>query len=300
VAALWSFAVETSPEAEDALSALFEEVFGLPAIAYLDHESGLATITAYLRQPPSRNSPQMARLLAGIRKIQDCGLEAGPAKIRLARVKKQDWAESWKRHFKPLAIGTSLLILPSWSRQRPRKGQALLVLDPGLSFGTGQHPTTAFCLRQIAATRRADLGQSFLDLGTGSGILAIAAAKLGYKPISAIDFDPQAIRIARRNARANGVVNRINFSVKEVAELSTRRARSYSLICANLIANILITERQRIVAQMAPTGTLVLAGILATEFPQVEEAYVAIGLRKHASRTEREWCSAAFVRRSNV
>ena len=139
-------------------------------------------------------------------------------------MRREDWAESWKRHFKPIEIGDALLVKPSWSKRRPRKNQAVVILDPGLSFGTGQHPTTAFCLREIVrlklAKERGRLArefktrhhadepsalQSFLDIGTGSGILAIAAAKLGYQPVHAFDFDAEAVRIARANARANRV-----------------------------------------------------------------------------------------------
>src|ERR1019366_8464695 len=159
------------------------------------------------------------------------GLDIGPGRISLLGVSREDWAESWKLHFKPLLIGSALLLKPSWSRRRPGKGQAVVVLDPGLSFGTGRHPTTAFCLRQLVARRRSGESQSCLDIGTGSGILAIAAAKLGYAPVDAFDFDPEAVRIARANARRNGVAARIRFQRRDLTKLPRRSARQYSLIC---------------------------------------------------------------------
>ena len=108
-------------------------------------------------------------------------MKIGAGKIEIAKVKREDWAESWKRHFHPIEIGKTLLVKPSWSKKRPAKNQAVVILDPGLSFGTGQHPTTSFCLHQIARGRKNGTPRpSFLDIGTGSGILAIAAAKLGY------------------------------------------------------------------------------------------------------------------------
>ena len=134
--------------------------------------------------------------------------------MRLNKVPPEDWAESWKRHFKPIEIGGDLLILPSWSKRKPKTGQAVVVLDPGLSFGTGQHATTSFCLNEIVKLRRSSKASelSLLDGGTGSGILAIAAAKLGYKPVEAFDFDPVSVRVARANATSNGVNRKVtNF-----------------------------------------------------------------------------------------
>src|SRR5204863_8598964 len=117
-----------------------------------------------------------AQLKLRIDAIRDVGLSVPRTGLRLQRLKRRDWAESWKAHFKPIEIGERLLIRPSWSKRAARRGQTVVVLDPGLGFGTGQHATKRFCLEQIVANR-ADGHRSFLDLGTGSGILALAAAK---------------------------------------------------------------------------------------------------------------------------
>jgi ribosomal protein L11 methyltransferase len=222
-------------------------------------------------------------------------LDIGLGKISLQRIRQEDWAESWKLHFQPLVIGSALLLKPSWSRRRLRKGQAVIVLDPGLSFGTGRHPTTAFCLRQLVARRRPGEAQSCLDIGTGSGILAIAAAKLGYAPVDAFDFDPQSIRVAHANARRNGVSARIRFRRQDLTRLPCRGARKYSLVCANLVSNLLLAERERILARLRPDGVLVVAGILKGEFAQVQRAFAGAGLRLMASRAENEWRSGAFT-----
>ena len=166
-------------------------------------------------------------------------------------------------------------------------------LDPGLSFGTGQHPTTLFCLRQLVARRQRGKAQSFLDLGTGSGILAIAAAKLGYAPIEAVDIDAEAIRIARTNACANRVAALIHFRQEGVGKRGGKG--HYNVVCANLTADVLREQRKWILAQLAHPGMLVLAGILEREFPEVRSSYEAAGLRLLTSRREREWHSGAFV-----
>jgi ribosomal protein L11 methyltransferase len=238
---------------------------------------------------------QRSRLVAGLKELRRGGLDIGPGKVTTKRVRRQDWAESWKRHFKPIQIGGSLLIKPSWSKRCPRKRQAVVVLDPGLSFGTGQHPTTAFCLEQLVGFRRKEQSQSFLDLGTGSGILAIAAAKLDYAPVHAIDFDPEAIRVASANARQNGVLKQLELSRQDLTKLPVSSRRKYDLICANLISNLLLAEGPRLLNRLQKNGRLVLAGILKPEFAVVRTAYEKMGLRLVAHRIENEWQSGAFV-----
>jgi ribosomal protein L11 methyltransferase len=329
---LWKISITTTPEAEDAVAEMLSAATGLPASAYADSETGVSTVTVYLQR--KLRSPRKVRedISAGLKRIKSCGLKIGPGKFAIARVRREDWAESWKRHFKPIEIkfnnrkdelceslyskegsGTrvtrpsqeskSLLIKPSWSKRKPRKGQAVVVLDPGLSFGTGHHPTTAFCLHQIVATvcdrrnrrsQSAATAKSFLDLGTGSGILAIAAMKLGYSPVQAMDFDSEAVRVARANARANRVHQKLKIRRGNVTKLPVRPRQRYDLVCANLISNLLIAERRRITAQLNRTGTLVLAGILKSEFARVQKAFEALRLKLAASRSEKEWRSGSF------
>jgi ribosomal protein L11 methyltransferase len=310
---LWKISVTTTLEAEDAVAELLNTILNQPATAYTDSETGICTVTVYLRQKPNLSREDREVILTGLKRIKQYGLRIGPGKIVVAKVRKEDWAESWKRHFKPIEIGDALLIKPSWSRRKSRKDQAVVMLDPGLSFGTGQHPTTAFCLHQIvrflerkdersnesdgSASRPYYKPPAFLDLGTGSGILAIAAAKLGYSPVLAMDLDPEAVRVARANARANGVLPKVKIRRRNVSKLPIRPRRprhGYHLVCANLISDLLIAERRRIAGQLNPTGTLVLAGILRPEFRKVRKAYKTLGLRLISRRNDQEWCSGSF------
>jgi ribosomal protein L11 methyltransferase len=294
--------ITTTPEAEDAVAELLNSALGLPASVYSNGETGISTVTVYLQQKPGSLRKIREEISAGLNRIRNCGLKIGPGKIRMAWMRRKDWAESWKRHFKPMEIGQALLIKPSWSKRKPRKNQRVIVLDPGLSFGTGHHPTTAFCLGEIVAarsrqnrrSRSAAKTQSFLDLGTGSGILAIAAAKLGCSPAHAVDCDPEAIRVAGANARANRVHQKLKIRLGNLKKLPIRPRRQYDLVCANLISNLLVAERRRIVAQLNSTGTLVLAGILKPEFAQIQRAFEALGLQRIVSRSEKEWRSGSF------
>jgi ribosomal protein L11 methyltransferase len=296
------------------VSELLGAVLGRPVSSYFNLETGASTVTVYLQQKfvnlgaaasrrrvssvPAgcrRSQEQVRReILDGLKRIKQCGLKIGSGKVTLAKIRREDWAESWKRHFKPIEIGDALLVKPSWSKRPPRKNQAVVVLDPGLSFGTGQHPTTAFCLRALARHKKTGARRSFLDMGTGSGILAIAAAKLGYAPVCAFDFDSEAVRIARANARANGVHKKLRITRADVTKLPVHPAQQYDLICANLISTLLLSERRRLVAQLNRGGTLVLAGILKTEFSQVRKVSAELGLKLAGRKTEGEWCSGSF------
>ena len=153
---LWKISVTTDPEAEDAVTELLETTFGHPASSYTDAETGIAVVSVYVPTRPGWSQTRQKGLSLGLRRIARSGLNLGPGRISLTSIRKENWAESWKLHFKPLVIGSALLLKPSWSRRRPRKGQVEVVLDPGLSFGTGRHPTTAFCLRQLVARRRSE------------------------------------------------------------------------------------------------------------------------------------------------
>jgi ribosomal protein L11 methyltransferase len=291
---LWRVSVITTPEAEDAVSELLGTVPSQPVSSYFNLKTGVTTVTAYCRRKPAWPAEWRAKIRVGLDQIKNCGLKTGSGKVTIAKMRREDWAESWKRHFKPIEIGHALLVKPSWSKKPPRKNQAVVILDPGLSFGTGQHPTTAFCLRELARCGKKEAGWSFLDIGTGSGILAIAAAKLGYAPVHAFDFDPDAVRIARANARANGVHNQLRIVRRDVTKLPIQPVRQYDLICANLISTLLIAGRRRIAAQLKRGGRLVLAGILKSEFSQMQKIFAELGLKLAAKKIENEWCSGSF------
>jgi len=290
--ALWRISVATSLEAEDAVTELLGGLTGKTAAAYFDLETRVSVVSVFSDKP----FPKAVRgeIQAGLEQIKDCGLKIGAGTVEIAKVKREDWAESWKKHFKPIEIGDSLLVKPSWIKQKPRRGQAVIILDPGLSFGTGQHPTTSFCLGEIARLRQAATPKSFLDIGTGSGILAIGAAKLGYQPVCAFDFDPESVRVAKANARVNNVTQKLKITRGDVTKLPVRSEKKFHLVCANLISNLLIAEKKKIAAQVRRDGTLVLAGILAAEFPMVQRAFEDLGMTLAASKIENEWRSGSF------
>lgn len=293
--ALWHIAIPVTATTEEAVVELLGQTLGTPASVYEDLRTRRSTASVYLDEAAAWTDQVRAQLEAGLALLVRAGLTSKVPRLAVRRLRREDWAESWKRHFKPMEFGAALLVKPSWSRRRPRRGQEVLVLDPGLSFGTGQHPTTRFCLEQLVAHRRPGRTPSLLDIGTGSGILAIAAARLGYRPVEAFDFDPDAVRIARANARQNGVGQRVRLEWRDLTKLPKRSVQKFDMVCANLTADLLVSGRDRILARLAPGGTLVLAGILARQFAEVRAAYAQAGLRLIAQRREKEWKSGAFA-----
>lgn len=286
--------MSTSLTAEDAVSDLLSQLLERPTATYTNEETKVTSVTVYCERRQEWTAHKRRALVAGLKNLKQEGLDVGTSKILLRQVKREDWAESWKRHFKAIEVGRRLLVRPGWIRARPRKGQVVVVLDPGLSFGTGNHPTTEFCLRALADFRRPGASQSLLDLGTGSGILAIAAAKLGYAPVCALDFDPEAVRVAGANARRN----RVKFEIRQqdISKLPGSGRVQFTFICANLISNLLLAEREKIVNRLAPNGALAIAGILRHEFGAVQRSLEASGLRMIRTKAGGEWRSGLFIR----
>jgi ribosomal protein L11 methyltransferase len=293
--------IVTSLEGEEPIAALLERIFVVAPSVYTNADTQRTTITAYVRTPAGKLRARVGEVATGLAELRGMGLNVEPAEIQIAPVRREDWAESWKKYFKLIRIGSKLVIKPSWTKIKPKAGQAVVTLDPGLSFGTGQHATTHFCLAQIVKVnlkdrRGAKEKRSLIDVGCGSGILAIAAAKLGYGPVVAFDFDPVAVRVAQKNCRTNRVAKKVAVSRKDLTKIALNSREKFEVVCANLMAPLLIAERDRILNRLAPGGTLILAGILASEFEAVKARYEEAGLELFADKVEREWRSGAFRR----
>jgi ribosomal protein L11 methyltransferase len=206
----------------------------------------------------------------------------------------EDWAESWKRWFHAERVSPHIVIKPAWESWPEVPGEHVIAIDPGMSFGTGQHATTRACivfLDRLASTGR---GGALLDLGCGSGILAIAAAKLGYAPLLAIDIDPVATRDTRKNLVRNGI-RPAPDAVRTGTVADVPEGARFAVVVANILAPVLIEHAAAIAACVAPGGHLVLSGILTTQFADVGRAYAP-----WATETERitlgEWTSGLFAR----
>lgn len=284
---LWQVEVQLPQAQEEQARELLAETFHQTPYAYIGTDSLLARISVYL---PNKPTPKTMEALGAQLSSR---LGHPPSTVQVRCLKARDWVKAWQRHIKPLHIGKALLIRPSWDSNPPQPGQQVIVLDPGLSFGTGHHPTTRYCLHELVRLARLKPA-SFLDLGTGSGLLAIAATRLGYRTIQALDNDPEAVRVARANARTNGVGRRIRFFAADVASHQPALKNGFEVVAANLTDELLIKQARRIAACVAPGGWLVVAGILAELFPPVRQAYEKLGLQCQRQRTHGDWTGATF------
>lgn len=203
-----------------------------------------------------------------------------------------NWSESWKVNFHPLRLGRRLMIVPAWLNPPLQPDDVAIRLDPGMAFGTGTHPTTQLCL--LAIERYLPPGAPVLDLGTGSGILSIAAAKLGAGPILAVDIDDEAVRVAGENTAANGVAERIQVAQASLAEVLAGQFgpqwRGVPLVVANILARVIILLLgQGLADTVAPGGRLIVSGILDTQAADVHAALVDAGLTVLAQEQIDDW-----------
>ncbi len=216
-------------------------------------------------------------------------------------VVETDWANAWKAHFPVLRIGRRIVIRPTWRQHRRRPDDVVLALDPGMAFGTGLHPTTRLCLAALESLAdrglldggAADGGPArVLDVGSGSGILSIAAARLGAREVLAVDVDPIAVQASAANARRN----RLARVIRSCEGSAPSGEGPFDVVLANLIASLLITLADGLVEDLRPGGTLVASGIFENREDAVAEAFRARGLEIAGRRSEGDWVALEVLR----
>lgn len=209
-------------------------------------------------------------------------------------VKQTDWADAWKQHYHPVRIGKRLVIRPLWTQIELQPDDVEIALDPGMAFGTGTHPTTQLCLESVEALTQH--GIRVLDLGTGSGILAIAAAKLGAVDVLALDNDPVAIEAAVENIEQNGVTGKITAQTGSL-ESVLASARRFDLVVVNILAKIIIPMCEQGLGQtVRPGGKAIFSGIIDTQADDVEAALRDTGLVPFNRRMMGDWVAIEVYR----
>lgn len=206
----------------------------------------------------------------------------GPLQARV--LQEEDWANTWKQYYPVQRVGERIVIVPSWLEHEAAPDDVVLHLDPGMAFGTGLHPTTRLCLRLLE--REPLDGRRLLDLGCGSGILAIAAAKLSAAPVLALDTDPVAVEVAAENIARNGVAAQVQALA---GSLPDDAPPPFDWIVANIIADVLIDLAPALAAALAPGGHLITSGIIESREDEVALALAAAGLHLHSRLREGEW-----------
>jgi ribosomal protein L11 methyltransferase len=210
-------------------------------------------------------------------------------------IKEEKWAENWKANFKPLRITPRLIVKPPWEEYARQKEEWVIEIDPGMAFGTGTHPSTQMCVQALEETVRSSPHfSSMLDVGTGSGILAIAARKLGLGHVWAVDIDPVAIDCARKNASINNIHRGLEFRVGSLDGLRQK----FDIIVANLLPQELLNIVPFLPKRMSSGGILIVSGLLRGQRKEILSAFIEQGLEIHRSQHSKGW--ACLVLRQRV
>ena len=243
-------------------------------------EDGLVLVRTYLT---NTSKQRMARIGVGVnlvRTIQPMG------ELEVKRLDDADWESAWKSHFTLLKIGNRLVIKPSWINYHAEQDEVVIELDPGMAFGTGYHPTTRMCLEALEGLVQPGMG--VLDLGTGSGILSIAAARLGAASILALDVDPTAITASRKNFRASGLEKVVRLARGTLPHPSAPDGR-FDLAVANISAKVICAEAPRLWEALKPGGVLIASGFIQGQQGEVEETLTNLGFSLSRTYNIDDW-----------
>lgn len=256
-------------------------------------ESPRMTVKAYL---PTETDPaiRMAELEVYLQELSTLRPDIYIPQPTIKSVSSEDWSTSWKIHFKPLRVGKRLLIVPTWEEVVSLPEDLVLRMDPGMAFGTGGHETTRLCLELLEKSMNSigSTPPSLLDLGTGSGILAVAASLLGAGRILALDIDPDALEVARGNLVMNGLAGKVACDIIPLESL----AECFDIILANILAEELIRLAPSLAARLNPGGTLILSGILAEKAELVRQGFASQPLKFVETSFAGEWAAMLYRR----
>ena len=256
----------------------------------LKHMSEDVLVKAYFKSDAS--APETLHLVEqklGEIARMDMGFDMGSLELDTQGVREQDWAENWKKYYKPFRAGEHLVIKPSWEAYEPKEGDLVLELDPGMAFGTGTHETTFMCMEQLE--KYITPGCRAIDVGCGSGILGLAAAKLGASDVLAIDLDELAVKVAAENTEKNGLSDIVRVAHGDLLE---KRDEKADVIVANIIADVICYLCGPVKKHLLEGGTFICSGIIKEREDDVQHALAAAGYTVCNRLAKGEWvCLAA-------
>ncbi len=281
--------IQTTHEATEAIADIFHEL-GSSGVVIEDPElvnsyrrSGtwdycdipeevnveIVTVKAYL--PVDEQLEDKLRIFEErVNELVNHNLDKGKGHIEYQEINEEDWASSWKDFFHPIKVGEKVVIKPSWEDYEPVGDDVVIELDPGMAFGTGTHHTTAMCIRCLEEVVKAD--SIVFDIGTGSGVLAVASAKLGASHVQAVDLDPVAVRVAKENTRINHVDHLVQVATGDLLTAINGKA---DVIIANIIADVIIKLVEDIPERLNDDGVLIASGIIVERLSDVTAAILA-------------------------
>jgi ribosomal protein L11 methyltransferase len=251
----------------------------------------VTSVTGYL--PEDERLPSKIRQIeAALLMLPEIGVVGVGCELAVSYVEEEDWANAWKQYFKPIRVGRHIVVTPPWETPELRENEHVLVIDPGMAFGTGTHPTTQLCLSCLEDYIPRDGVTRLADIGTGSGILAIAAKKLGAKYVLAIDTDPLAVKIAESNAK----VNDVTLDSRTLDQAQDWDSRPFGMVVANILADTLIGLAEQFAGAVEHGGIYIAGGIIEGRENDVRLLTEAEGFQAIETRTQGDWVALVFRR----
>ena len=259
----------------------------------LENDTEETKIMAYFSEEATNLPEKIAVIREKIRNLTEFGLSIGSGTVELSNVNQEDWESAWKQYFKPVHVTDRIVVKPEWEEYSPQEGEIVIEIDPGMAFGTGTHETTSMCINQIEKNLKA--GDRVIDIGSGSGILSMAAVLLGAEKATGVDLDPVAVRVALENVELNNLQDKIDILHGNLTDVIREKA---DIVVANIMADIILILLEDVRAFIKDDGLFISSGIIQEKRAAVEARLLEKNFRIVEVETKGEWCAITAQKKS--
>ena len=269
-------------------------IVDLSPTSYFDKDSQMATLSVYFETAEEASEAE-AIVLKSVEEWRSFS-DFGECEVSVHQVVKEDWANAWKAFWHVDHITERIVIKPSWEDYQAKDEEVIIELDPGMSFGTGSHGTTRGCLEFIDELEKKMPKASFIDMGCGSGILSIAAIKLGFTEVEAFDYDQESIDVSTENYDKTGTLDSVKLYIQDLNEYEADK--TFDVVVANILPHVLVPNKDRILKALSDRdgATVILSGILNEQYEGLKSEFEAISLKEDEHKVIGKWTSGSFVR----
>ena len=259
----------------------------------LENDTEETKIMAYFSEEETNLPEKIAVIREKIRNLTEFGLSIGSGTVELSNVNQEDWESAWKQYFKPVHVTDRIVVKPEWEEYSPQEGEIVIEIDPGMAFGTGTHETTSMCINQIEKNLKA--GDRVIDIGSGSGILSMAAVLLGAEKATGVDLDPVAVRVALENVELNNLQDKIDILHGNLTDVIREKA---DIVVANIMADIILILLEDVREFIKDDGLFISSGIIQEKRAAVEARLLEKNFSIVEVETKGEWCAITAQKKS--
>ena len=259
----------------------------------LENDTEETKIMAYFSEEETNLPEKIAVIKEKIRNLTEFGLSIGSGTVELSNVNQEDWESAWKQYFKPVHVTDRIVVKPEWEEYSPQEGEIVIEIDPGMAFGTGTHETTSMCINQIEKNLKA--GDRVIDIGSGSGILSMAAVLLGAEKATGVDLDPVAVRVALENVELNNLQDKIEILHGNLTDVIREKA---DIVVANIMADIILILLEDVREFIKDDGLFISSGIIQEKRAAVEARLLEKNFSIVEVETKGEWCAITAQKKS--